>query len=181
MSEEVKNLLETLDELLSSTNLDDVTADGTGFKELPDGYYLAEVTKAELTESKTSHMPMVAFKFKTVENGFGVKSDEESVGELFELSNTENKNINMYYVLKDEASIKRFVQDMLKFEGEKEGEPLLSKEYFLTSEVLEEALSVLEGSRIYIQISTTINKDDTSSTWRNLISWKRARALELPM
>lgn len=181
MSEEnVKNILNTLDELLSSTNLDDVTAEGSGFKELPDGYFLSEVVKAELTESKSSKQPMVKIQFRTVENGYGLKGSDTDAT-LQELPKTAHQNIFINYVLRDEASLKRFVTDMLKFEGEEEGEPLLNKEYFLSSDLLEDALDVLEGARIYIQISTTLNKDDVESTWRNPISWKRAKALELPM
>ena len=70
---------------------------------------------------------------------------------------------------------------MLKFEGEVEGEPLLPKEAFLNSETLEDALDCLIGCGIYVNVSTSEKDDGTKSTWTNLISWKRADALELPM
>ena len=70
---------------------------------------------------------------------------------------------------------------MLKFEGDTAGESLLPKEAFLSSETIEDALDILIGKRIYIQVSTTVNDDDSKSTWNNLISWKRAAALELPI
>ena len=181
MEDKIKDLFKSVDDLLKSTNLEDVSADGEGYKELPDGFYLNELVKFELTESKTSHLPMIALYFKTVKNGYGINKQDNTSTELFEIPNTEDQTIRLYYVLKDEASIKRFVQDMLKFEGEEEGQPLLSIEYFTTSEVLEDALEILVGTRIYIQISTTVNKDDTESTWRNLISWKRAKYFNLPM
>lgn len=85
----------------------------------------------------------------------------------------------MYYVLKDENSIRRFVQDMLKFEGEKEGEPILGKEYFTNAELLEDALEILKGMRIWVQSSTTVNDDESTSTWKNLITWKRAKNIGL--
>ena len=69
---------------------------------------------------------------------------------------------------------------MLKFEGETAGEPLLGKEYFTNSALIEDALDILVGMRIYCQSSTTVNDDDTTSVWKNLISWKRAAALNLP-
>lgn len=181
MDDKLKELFKSVDELLGSTNLDDVTAEGSGYKELPDGYYLAEIVKAELVESKSSHLPMVSLHFVIVENGLSVSLEEESSVSFRELDKTKNQRISLYYVLKDETSVKRFVTDMLKFEGDEEGEPLLSKEYFTNSELLEDALDVLIGSRIYIQISTTLDKNDNESTWRNLISWKRAKALELPL
>lgn len=35
--------------------------------------------------------------------------------------------------------------------------------------------------RIYTQISKTERDDGTTATWTNLVSWKRAAKLELPM
>ena len=51
-----------LDQLLGSTDLSQVTAEGSGFQELPVGYYLAEVKKAVLTVSKSSGFPMVSIQ-----------------------------------------------------------------------------------------------------------------------
>ena len=87
----------------------------------------------------------------------------------------------MYYVLKDTASVRRFVSDMLKFEGEERGKPLLDKEYFMNSEILADALKILECMQIYIQVTKSTNDDGTARSWQNLISWKRAAALDLPM
>lgn len=174
--EDMTKLFNTLDGVLSNTKLDDVTAESNNFAELPDGYYLSEVEKAELKESKSSRQPMVAFQLKIVEEGLAVDKD----GNFTDLKGTKNRKIFLYYVLKDETAVRRFVTDMLKFEGETEGEPLLPKEAFTTSELLVDALDMLIGLRIYVQSSTTENKDDSTSVWKNLISWKRAKALELP-
>ena len=174
--EDMTNLFNSLNGVLSNTDLTDVTAEGAGFQELPDGYFLSEVEKAELKESKTSKQPMVALQLKVVEDG--VDTDEE--GNFTILKKTANRKIFMYYVLKDDTSVKRFVTDMLKFEGEKEGEPLLGKEYFTNSQLLVDALDVLVGSRIYVRSTTSENDDGSTSNWKNLISWKRAKALELP-
>ena len=86
----------------------------------------------------------------------------------------------MYYVLKDTNSVRRFVSDMLKFEDDK-GKSLLDKEYFMNSELLSDALRLLEGMNIYIQITKSEMQDGTVRSWQNLISWKRAYALNLPM
>lgn len=173
--EDMKNLFSSLDELMKDTKLDDVTAEGTGFDELPDGYYLSELEKAEIKESKSSHQPMVALQFKIVEDGIGT----DDKGENTIIPKTKNRKIFMYYVLKDERSLKRFVGDMLKFEGETAGEPLLEKECFTSSELLNDALDIIIGHCVYIQSSTTENDDGSNSVWKNLISWKRAQALEL--
>lgn len=172
--ENMNEILNTLDSLLSTTDLSEVTSEDTGFSELPDGYYLSEVEKAELTMSKKSKQPMVAFQFKIVEDGVTLDSE----GNRIEVKKSKGRKIFMYYVLKDDISVKRFATDMLKFEGE-EGKSILEKECFMTSELLEDALDILKGMRIYIQSSTTVNDDDSTSVWKNLISWKRAKNLEL--
>lgn len=169
-------LFKSLDGVLANTDLSDVTAESNSFSELPDGYYLCEVEKAELKESKSSHMPMVAFQMNVVEDGIGINEDTS----FFDLKKTKNRKVFMYYVLKDQQAVRRFAADMLKFEGEKQDEPILSVECFTTSEVLLDALDILTGMRIYVQSSTSKNDDNSTSVWKNIISWKRARLLGLP-
>lgn len=177
----MKAMFDTLNKLLTETDITNVTSESTGFEELPDGYYLCEVEQAELKESKSSHQPMAAFKLKIVEDGKTAEVDEKGNVKIRNIDKTKNRKIFMNYVLKDEKSVKRFVTDMLKFEGDVEGESLLPKEAFTTSETLEDAIDVLTGYQIYVSVSTTENDDGTKSVWNNMISWKRAAALELPM
>ena len=179
-TKDIKSLFDKLDGLLSTVDLSDVTAESAGLTELPDGYYLCEVEKAEIRESKSSKMPMAAFTFKISEDGHTAEVDESGEQVITDIQKTANRTIFMYYVFKDERSVKRFATDMLKFEGEEEGEPLLPKEAFLSGDTVNDALEILTGMRIYIHVSTTTNEDDTKSTWNNLISWKRAKALGLP-
>lgn len=169
-------LFKSIDELLSKVDLSNVTSDGAGFTELPDGYYLSAVQKTVLTTSKSSGMPMISFTLKTVEDGKTVNIDEAGNAELVSLPKTKNRTIFMHYVLKDEQSIRRFVADMLKFEDEP-GHSILPKEAFTTAEVLNESLTVLENLQVYVQISTSEKSDGTTSTWQNLVSFKRAIAL----
>lgn len=175
-NENMTDVFANLDSLLAKTDLKDVTSEGAGFEELPDGYYLCEVEKAELKESKTSHMPMVAFQFKVVEDGLTVKSEMEDWSSI---KGSKNRKIFIYYVLKDDSSVRRFVTDMLKFEGTTPGESLLEKECFTNSALIEDALDILKGYQVYIQVSTSENADGTTSSWKNLISWKRANSLGL--
>lgn len=169
------NLFKTLDEILSKSNIQDITSESTSFSELKDGYYLCEVASAKLKESSKGD-PMVSFQLKIVEDGLSVND----AGDFETISSSKNRNIYINYVLKDETSVRRFAADMLKFE-ESEGESVLGKEYFINSEVLEDALDILVGMQIYVQVSTSEKSDGTKSTWQNLISWKRAGVLELPM
>lgn len=168
-----------LDSLLGNTDLSDVTSEnGGGFEQLPDGYYLCEVVKAELTEAKSSHNPMVSLQLKAVENGYAVEEN----GDFKRIDKTKGKVIFKHYPFTDERSIKRFVSDMLKFEGDTVGEPILPKEAFTTAETINDSLDVLVGLNIYIQLATTPakNEGEKDQQWPNVISWKRAGMLELP-
>lgn len=176
-----KSLIASINELLKQTNIDNVTSESNNFSELPEGYYLCTVDSAEIKESKASGNPMVAFTFTVAENGHNYVADKDGNAEMQEVKGSKNRKIFMYYVLKDTQSVRRFVSDMLKFEGEEAGKPLLDKEYFMNFEILEDALKILEGMRIYVQITKSENQDGTARNWQNLISWKRAAVLDLPM
>ena len=58
--------MNTLDDLLKATDLNDVTSESSGFDDLPAGYYLSEVNSAELTISKNSGNPQVKVVFKAL-------------------------------------------------------------------------------------------------------------------
>lgn len=175
MDTNLKNIFNTLNTLLGNTELKDVTSESSGFQKLPDGYYLSEVKKAELKTSKQSKEPMVALQLKIVEDGDVVSFDKNNRPLHTVIKGTKNRTQFIYYVLKDSSSVTRFVSDMLKFEGETAGEPLLTKEYFTNSELLEDALEILLGMRIYTHVSTTAASNDyKESTWTNIVSWKAA-------
>ena len=178
---DINDALKILDELLGKTDLADVSSDSQGFEQLPDGYYLCEVEEAKFTESKSSKLPMVSFKFTIVEDGIVIDISDTGTISTRELKHTKNRKIFKHYVFKDESSVKRFASDMLKFEGETSGEPLLPKEAFLSSDTLLDALDILTGMRLYVQSDTSEKDDGTKSTWYNLISWKRVKDLELPV
>ena len=182
MAEERFINFDQLNELLGKVNLEDVTAESNEkkFEELPDGYYLSEVESAELGVSKTNKI-QVRIQLKVVEDGIGNYIDERGNAKMMTLEHTKNRKIFKYYPLVEEKDVNRFVSDMLKFEGDVPGEPLLPKEAFTTGEVLEEALEVLTGARLYVQATTTTKKGtDERNTWFNLISWNRVKDLELP-
>ena len=172
-------LFSQLDQLLAKTNLADVTAENQ-FSELKDGFYLSELTEASIKVSKSSGKLQAELIFKVAEDGVDMNVDIKGNTILKKIEKSKNRTFRLYYGLSDETSIKRFVSDMLKFEGEKEGVPILDKSVFTSVENLESALEVIEGVYIYVQVSTT-EKDGKSSTWKNIISWKRAKDLELPL
>ena len=176
-----KTLIDSINDLLKQTNINDVTSESNNFQELPEGYYLCSVDSAEIKESKASGNPMVAFTMTVSENGSRYVADKDGNAEMQEIKNSKNRKIFMYYVLKDTQSVRIFVSDMLKFEGEEVGKPLLDKEYFMNFDILGDALKILEGMKIYVQITKSESQDGITRNWQNLISWKRAAALDLPM
>lgn len=177
----------TLDELLNKADLSSTTSEGLT-RELPDGYYLCEVEKAELTASKNGN-PMVAMRFSVVEDGIKTIINDNGDEELLPAKNTKGQKIFINYVLNSEIGLNFFVSDMLKFEDpEVPGKPLLAdtvaeaKLFFKTTELLMSALEVISmGNRIYIMVQSKPRRDNPSELEKkyNLISWKRVSQLEL--
>lgn len=170
--EQLQKIYSSVNEILKSIDTNQVTADSTDiYSQLPDGYYLSEVVKAEMTTSKSSGHPMIAWRFKTVEDGVTI---DENLNKTL-IKGTAKKTIFMYHVLKDQNSVERFISDALKFEADEPGKPFLEKEYLTTAETLHDALDLLVGLRIWLHVDT----DNNNSTWTRFVSWKRAEKLEL--
>lgn len=170
---DMNELFKKVDDVLSKVDLSKTTAESAGFAELQPGYYLCEVTGADLGTSKNSGNPQIKLTLKVVENGIAFDDDDNVIVR----EGSKNRNIFKYYPLKDESTVKRFVSDMLKFENE-DGESILPAEAFTTAEVLNESLDVIVGMRIYVQL-TISGEGENKNTWTSLLSWNRANDLEL--
>lgn len=170
--EQLKDLSTRINSLFASVNVDDVSADSVGFSNVPEGYFLCEVKKAEVTVSKSGN-PQVAVMFKIVEDGRKIE-DTTAVVE-----SSKNEILFKYYPLVNNKDAKKFVSDMLKFEVDEEHNTL-PKEAFINDETINDALDVINGLQIYVQHTVTTNTDGSKSTWDNLITWKRAGELDLP-
>lgn len=170
--EQLQSIYSSVNEILGSIDTTQVTAESSdAYSQLPDGYYLSEVAKVEMTTSKSSGQPMIAWQFKTVEDGVTI---DENLNKAL-IKNTTKKTIFMYHVLKDQNSVERFISDALKFEGDEAGKPFLEKDYFTAAETLHDALDLLTGLRIWLHVDT----DNNNTTWTRFVSWKRATKLDL--
>ena len=176
---DMNDVFSKLDEVLGKVDLSDTTSESSGFSDLEPGYYLVSVDSAELTASKKSGNPQVRLVLKVVENGVAYDADEAGNLTVRDLKGSKGRCIFKYYPLKDDSTVKRFVSDMLKFEV-KEGEPALPAEAFTTAAVLADSLDAITDMQVYAQL-TSSGEGENKTTWTNLISWKRAKQLELPM
>ena len=170
--EQLKVLSTRVNELFASVNVDDVSAESAGFSDAPEGYFLCEVKKDELTMSKSGN-PQVAFTFKITEDGRKIENTNELI------KGSKGISIFKYYRLLDDKDVRKFVSDMLKFEVDENGSSL-PKEAFTNDETINDALDIINGLQIYVQNTVTVNDDGSKSTWVNLITWKRAAELGLP-
>lgn len=179
-NEEVKVLTSKVDELFGSLDLKGVSSESVGFEDMPDGYYLSKVRSAELTTSKSGN-PQVAFSFKVVEDGIDSQFDE-STGTFTQtkIKGTKGRVFFKYYTLRDTKDAKKFVSDMMKFQVNDKGESLPA-DAFMNANTINEALAILVDLAVYVNLSSSVNEDGAKSTWYNLISWKRAEQLELPI
>ena len=170
-------LSSTLDSLFSQIDVDNITADtNTRFANLPDGYYLCEVSKAELRETKTNK-PMYSFQFKVFEDGHKhVVSDGNP--EFESIPNTKNRVIFKNYVISKKEDLEGFISDMLKFEVD--GEQMLEKSYFTSTSGTLDALDVIIGSTIYMMLQTYTNRKGEEQQNTNIVKWSVANELGLP-
>ena len=167
-----------LSDLLNQVDWNTVTEDA-GFEDLPEGFYLCEVEKAELKENKNQTNMQVSLQYKVVEAGLAEAIDDRGNSVLREIPGTLNRKVFKHYPFKDTAGIKRFVIDMIKFEGDVPGEPILGPEYFTTEETFPDALACLIGCRIYIQASYK-EYQGKKNCWYDVVAWDRAKKMGLP-
>ena len=173
--------MQALDQLLASADLSNTSEEGVK-SELPDGYYLAEVKKAELKTSKSGNA-MVAIEYSTVEDGKKSIVDEQGYAQLEDAPKTANQKIYVNYVLSNELQVEFFVADMLKFQDPETNDSIFTKDDFKSSEGIESVCDMLaSGAIIYIAVQTVEKKNgDPGETEKKFkpISWKRAKQLEL--
>lgn len=177
MSADYSKLSGILDPVLKSVDFSKTNEEGVNAG-LPDGYYLCQVEKAELTESKSGN-PMVVIEFMTIEDGKKAEVGEDGYSKLVTVRNTANKKIFCNYVLTNEMNIGFFVSDMLKFQDPETNEPLFPKTRFETTKgIIEVCEDLTAGGVIYLMLQT-IEKDGKPDQKKRPISWKRASRLEL--
>lgn len=183
---DLSSIFSEVNELISQTDLSKVSAESTGFDDLPDGYYLAEVVESKIGRSKKSNKPMVSIRFKIVGNGYKLNGDvDDPIADLFEpIEHVENRQVFKHWLLDSSQNLKRFVSDMKKFEDPEEvGKPLLPEEAWTKAETMNDSIEVLSqlNSRIWLHNKVTKKDDGTSSSWVDLESFGRIAKLGLPV
>lgn len=183
---DISKVSRILDDIANKTDLSKTTEEGASF-DLPDGYYLSEVRKAELTETKSTGNPMFSFEFRTIEDGKKIIIDEQGYSQLVDAPKTAGQRIFQNYVISNEMNFGFFVSDMLKFQDPDTNEPLFDKEKdFVDTESMVAVCDTLvaAGMVIYIMVQTTKRKNPQTGEEEkikkyNPISWARARRLGL--
>lgn len=188
--EDEQSILDDIDAVLGITDLSKVTAESTGFEDLPDGYFLTEVVESKLERVKSGKnqgKPKATIKFKIIEDGYKLTGDPNSDEEetTFDtLAGTKNRTLYKHYPLGDPEGIKKLVSDMKKFEDpETPGKQLLPDEAWTTASTLKGSIEVLSqlNIRIWVHNKVTVKDDGTSSNWVDLESFSRAAQLGLPV
>ena len=177
-----KEILDALGAALEGIDLEGIDPEGSGFRDLPDGYFLLEVKNCSIGFSKSNNL-QAKFQLTVVEDGYDMDVNKNGETVFKRLKGTKNQNVFKYFSLTDGTKVQRFANDMVKFEGDEAGKSLLPKEAFTDSSMLVDALEVLEAmhSRIWSKNDVTVNDDGTKSSWLNFLSWKRAKELGLPI
>jgi hypothetical protein len=170
--------IQKLNDLLKNADFSNTTEEGVGSK-LPDGYYLCQVSKAELTQSKNGN-PMVVIEYVTLGDGKKTIVDDSGYSQLVDAPHTSDKKVFVNYVISTEMNLGFFVSDMLKFQDPETDESLFDKnEDFKNAEAIDNVCGMLEQGGIVYLMLQTVEKDGQSDQRKKPISWKRARKLEL--
>lgn len=177
---DLTDVFSSFDKVVKNTDLSGITAESSGFSDLKPGYYLCSLDKACFKKAKKDGAPQIMMQFNVVEDGVAFEQDDRGNDTATALKGTKNRKIFKYYPIRDDASLKRFVSDMLKFIDPKTKASLLPPEAFMNHEVVATALEALEGSRIYVSL-TESGEGESKSIFPNLISWTRAEQISLPM
>lgn len=167
-----------LNDLLSTVDWNTVT-EKDSFEELPEGYYCCLIEKAELKPNKANTNMQVSFTYKVIENGLAEVTDNRGNSVWQEIPHTQNRKIFRYYPLKTTGNFKRFIEAMMKFEGEERGKPKFSINDFKTEDEIEKSLDKLVGSGIYVQVYYK-EAQGQKNCWNDIISWDKAEKLGLP-
>ena len=168
----------TLDNLFSQIDVENITADSNArFSALPDGYYLCELTKAELRETKTNK-PMYSLQLKVFEDGHQHVVNDGNA-EFVTIPNTKGRMIFKNYVITKKEDLEGFISDMLKFEMD--GTPMLEKSYFTSTSGTLDALDVILDSTIYVLLQSYTNRKGEDAQSTNFVKWSVAGELGLPV
>ena len=183
-NEEIDNsIFDEIGEVMAQTDLSNVSADSTGFEDLPFGYFLAEVIETKIGRSKTSQKPMISLRLSIVDDGFKLSDNPDEI--VFEkIPSTKNRQVYRHYVIKDSKSLKTFVSDMKKFEDPSEvGKTLLPDEAWSDPRYMAEAITILEQikCRIWLHNRPSKKPDGTDGNWTDLVSFNQAAKLGLPV
>lgn len=169
---------EKLDKLIANVDLSGITEEGVRSK-LPDGFYLSQVVKAELTESKSGN-PMVVIEYVTVEDGKKTIVDENGYAKQVDAKHTADKKIFCNYVLTNDMNFGFFVSDMLKFQDPETNEPFFTKEDFdSTQGIIDVCDKLTQGGIVYLMLQTVQKDNGESDQKKNPISWTRAHKFDL--
>jgi hypothetical protein len=177
---DLTDVFSSFDKVVKNTDLSGITAESSGFSDLKPGYYLCSLDKACFKKAKKDGAPQIMMQFSVVEDGVAYEQDDRGNDIVSPLKGSKNRKIFKYYPIRDDATLKRFVSDMMKFIDPKTKTALLPADAFTNHEVVGAALEAIAGSRIYLSLSE-VGEGESKSIFPNLISWTRAEQLDLPM
>ena len=180
---DLSSIFSEIGDVMKQTDLSKVSAESTGFEDLPDGYYLAEVIETKIGRSKSSQKPMISLRLSVIDDGFKLSDNEDEIS-FDKIEHTKGRQVFKHYVIDTPQNLKRFVSDMKKFENpDVVGEALLPDEAWSSPEFMGESIGILSeiNCRIWIHNRVTKKDDGTSSSWIDLVSFNQAAKAGLPV
>lgn len=183
---DLQSIYSEIGEVMAKTDLSNVTAQSAGYEDLPDGYFLAEVTDTKIHRSKSSNKPMVSLTFSIVSDGLKLNEDDDASEDVSfsEIPHTKDRLVFKHWVIDTPQNLKKFVSDMKKFEDPSEpNKALLPDEAWSDPTFMGESIPLLAemNCRMWIHNRVTKKDDGTTSSWQDLVDFNRAAKLGLPV
>lgn len=180
---DLTSIYDEIDGVMAETDLSNVSAESTGFEDLPYGYYLTQVIETKIGRSKSTQKPMITIVLEVVEDGLKLSDSTDEI--VFDsIKGTTKRHIYKNYTIKDSKSLKNFVSDMKKFEDPNEiGKSLLPDEAWTSAKYMGVSIPLLAeiNCRIWLHNRESKKSDGTSGSWVDLVSFNQAAKIGLPV
>lgn len=174
------SICDEINGLIQQTDLSNVSANSTGYDELPFGYYRTKFSNVKVGRTRSTQTPMVTLTLEVLEDGYKLN---DATLQFERIGGVTKRLIFKNYVIGDSKGLKSLVSDLKKVE-----DPTDNNVPILTDNDLKDFPSMWEFMKefiksemyIWVHVRETTKKDGTKGSWTDLVSDSTALEAGLP-
>lgn len=172
------SICDEINGLIQQTDLSNVSANSTGYDELPFGYYRTKFSGVKVGRTKSTQTPMVTLTLEVLEDGYKLN---DATLQFERIGGVTKRLVFKNYVIGDSKGLKSLVSDLKKVEDQ-DGQPLLTDDYLKDFPAMYTFMKffVENGFTIWVRVRETKKKDGTTGSWTDLVSDSTALEAGLP-